>query len=186
MIKKFNRIILISWLFAALGTSVSAQTEKRIEEIRKIYDETNQKIAESNAEGEFSSVFLTQLIVNKNNGSYPAVGIYQPAVKFYYTYGDREKNPYPNRLLKIEIEIKRAGRTETAEFLFNETGHLIFYFGKKDDEEKRVYFSGEKPIRVLTGTKNVPLNEKTAADLVKTILAEKRKLTGIFSGSLDF
>lgn len=81
--------------------------------------------------------------VNKNNGSYPAVGIFQSVVKFYFTYGNREKNPYPNRLLKIEIETKRSSSVEKYEYLFNENEQLIFYFESKirDEEkaEKRVY-----------------------------------------------
>lgn len=166
--------------------SVSAQTDKKIEQIRKIYIETNQKIAESNENGEVSPVFLTELIVNKNVGSYPAVGNFRSVVKFYYTYGRREKNPYPNRLLKAEMEINRAARTENYEYLFNETGRLIFYFERKDDQEMRVYFSAEKPVKILRGEKDVRLNETAATDLLKKVLIEKRRLVSVFSNSLNF
>lgn len=165
---------------------VSAQNDSKIEEIRKIYKETNEKIAQSDADGESSDTYLIELAVNKNNGSYPAVGIYRTVAKFYYTYGDREKNPYPNRLLKAEIATDRSARTENSEFLFNSSGQLIFYFENKDDTEMRVYFSAEKPVKILKGTQNININDKEANEKIKNILAEKRKLVGIFSNSLDW
>ena len=88
----------------------------------------------SEAEPEQSNIYLTELAVNKNNGSYPAVGVYRPVVKFYYTYGDREKEPYPNRLLKIVLAIDRSDRKEHSEFVFNDAEQLVFYLDKKDGE----------------------------------------------------
>ena len=186
MYKFLNGLLMLFVLTGAAFLTISAQTEKRIDEIKQIYKETNAKIAEAEENGEYSSTFLSELVVNKNNGSYPAVGTYKTVVKFYYTFGDREKNPYPDRLLKIEVETKRSDRTETAEFLLNETGQLIFYFGKKDDQEFRAYFSAEKPLKFLKGPESVSLNDKTANQTAKAVLAEKRKLAGIFSASLDF
>lgn len=170
-----------------LGCSISAfsQTEKRIEEIRKIYQEVNKNVAECEVNGDTSTTFLTEMIVNKNDGSYPAVGIYKTTVKFYYTFGDREKNPYPNRLMKIMVTTNRSATTETSEFLFSEQGQLIFYFEKKE-EERRVYFALEKPIKILKGEKTLPAGNKQEAEFVKSILNEKRKLVGIFKNSLEF
>lgn len=189
MKKNLNRVINFLTLFLLFGAfvlTISAQNDKRIEEIQKIYRETNEKIAESNENGEYSSVYLSELVVNKNNGSYPAVGNYKTVAKFYYTYGDREKNPYPNRLLKIEIETNRAARTENSEFLFNEAGQLIFYFGKKDETELRIYFSAEKTFKIQSGAQNLNPNVKTSLEMVKKIMADKRKLGAIFLNSLEF
>jgi hypothetical protein len=124
------------------------------------------------------------MTVNKNNGPYPAVGTYKTTVKFYYTFGDREKNPYPDRLLKIVVATDRAAATETVEYLFDERGNLIFYFEKKEDE-RRIYFTGEKAFRILPGEKVLPVSGGPAA-LIETILAEKRKLSRIFANSLGF
>ncbi len=178
--------VIILLFVSGIFSQVSAQSDKQIEEIRRIYKETNEKITRSENDGESSEIYLSELVVNKNNGSYPAVGIYNSVVKFYYTFGNREQNPYPDRLIKVEITTNRSARTENAEFLFNPAGQLIFYFENKDDAEIRVYFSAEKPIRILKGTQNVNLNDKTATEQIKNILSEKRKLTGIFSNSLDF
>jgi len=183
-----SKAIFAAILFLLVGANFSpifAQNDKRIEEIRRTYQETNTKIAASKNDGESSEIYLSELVVNKNNGSYPAVGIYNSVVKFYYTFGNREQNPYPDRLIKVEITTNRSARTENAEFLFNPAGQLIFYFENKDDAEMRFYFSAEKPIRILKGTQNVNLNDKTATEQIKNILSEKRKLTGIFSNSLD-
>jgi len=185
--KQFNKSIFLIFLCGILF-QISAQTDKRIENIKKIYGETNRKITESNENGEFSSVFLAELVVNKNNGSYPAVGLFQTTYKFYYTYGDREKNPYPNRLLKIEIETKRSANIEKYEFLFNEKEQLIFYFESKNEAEnvieKRTYFQNETPIKSLLGDKIFTNNE--AVKLSKTALSEKKKLTTMFQNALNY
>lgn len=185
-----NKLTASIFLFFLCGISsvLYAQTDKRIENIKKIYSETNEKIAESNENGEYSSVYLTEMNVNKNNGSYPAVGIFQSVVKFYFTYGNREKNPYPNRLLKIEIETKRSSSVEKYEYLFNENEQLIFYFKSeiRDEEkaEKRVYLQNETIFKSLMNEKEV--QNKEFAVIMKEVLTEKRKLVSIFKNSLDY
>lgn len=163
--------------------NISAQTDKRIENIKKIYQETNRKISESNENGAYSSVYLTELVVNKNNGSYPAVGVFQTIYKFYYTYGDREKNPYPNRLLKIEVETKRSSNIEKYEFLFNEKEQLVFYFEAENAAEKRIYFQNESSIKAMLGGKTLEKND--VVKISKSVLAEKKKLAAIFQNSLN-
>lgn len=168
------------------GLFVFAQTEKQIDAIKRIYKETNEKVAECEENGEYSSTFLSEMVVNKNNGSYPAVGTFKSVFKFYYTYGNREKNPYPNRLLKIIIETKRAANSEKYEYLFNEKENLVFYFEKKEDTEFRVYYSNEKPIKFLKGTQEMPLSDKNINEKVKNSLTEKKKLVNIFFNSFDY
>lgn len=184
---KFNGCLFLI-LLSGMLFNVSAQTDKRIENIKKLYRETNEKIAESNENGEYSSVYLAELVVNKNNGSYPAVGIFQTSYKFYYTYGDREKNPYPNRLLKIEIETKRSANIEEYEFLFNEKEELVFYFEAKNEAEtvteKRIYFQDEAAIKAMLGEKN--MEKSDVVKLSKSVLAERKKLFAIFQNSLDY
>jgi hypothetical protein len=174
-------------LLGGLALTVGAQTTKSIAEIQKIYNETNEKIAECEENGENSSTFLSEMVVNKNNGSYPAVGIFRTVYKFYYTYGNREKDPYPNRLLKITVATKRSDRKEYAEFLFNPLGQLMFYFEKNDGETDRLfYFAGEKLIKAQKGGRTTSLKDREEIGAVKMILSEKRKLTGIFRDSLKY
>jgi hypothetical protein len=183
MLKKII-LALILLVFVSNLTNIFAQNAKRIEEIRKIYAETNEKIVECEKEGEYSSVYLTELVVNKNNGSYPAVGIFKSSVKFYYTYGDREKNPYPNRLLKISVTTKRSSNTENKEFLFDENEKLIFYF-EKIEGEKRIYFTAEKPILYLNGETKADLKNKEILENLREILKEKQNLSLVFQKSLE-
>lgn len=183
MLKKII-LVFILLVFVSNLTQVFAQNAKRIEEIRKIYAETNEKIAECEKDGETSIVYLSELVLNKNNGSYPAVGIFRSTVKFYYTYGDREKNPYPNRLLKISITTKRSANTENKEFLFDENEKLIFYF-EKIESEKRIYFTAEKPILFLNGETKADLKKKETLENLREILKEKQSLKSIFQMSLE-
>ena len=110
--------------------------------------------------------------MNKNNGSYPAVGVYRPVAKFYYTYGYREKEPYPNRLLKIVVAVARSDRQEHSEFIFNESGQMVFYLDKKDSVERRIYFAAGRPIRFEQDGRVLSLRTKSQAAIVATVLKE--------------
>jgi hypothetical protein len=125
-------LTLIICLLSAF--QVSAQPDdKRIEAIKRISRQVNEQIAESERVEEGTGVYCNELVVNKRDKPWPAVGIYHRVIRFYYTFGDREKNPYPDRLLKITVTTKRSDKHEYAEYLFNPAGQLIFYY-EKDGE----------------------------------------------------
>jgi hypothetical protein len=163
-----------------------AQSDKRIETIKALTQKLDEDIARSEQEPEYSNIYLTELAVNKNNGSYPAVGVYRPVVKFYYTYGDREKDPYPNRLLKIVVAIDRSDRKELSEFTFNEAGQLVFFLERKDGIERRLYFATDKPIRFEQDGRVLSLRTRSQAAIVAMVLKEKASLVAIFRRSLGF
>ena len=177
MTRRITTAILVLLLFAA-GTV--AQTDRRIEAINTLRAKIDKDIARSEAEPEYSNIYLTELAVNKNNGSYPAVGIYRPVVKFYYTYGDREKEPYPNRLLKIVVDIDRSDRKEHSEFFFNKSEELVFYFEQKDNRERRMYFIRGKELRPDLR------RDRSRTVIIAAVLKEKVKLVAIFRRSLEF
>jgi hypothetical protein len=170
-------------LFAA-GTL--AQSDRRIEAINTLRAKIDQDIAASEAQPEYSNIYLTELAVNKNNGSYPAVGVYRPVVKFYYTYGDREKEPYPNRLLKIVVAVARSDRHEYSEFVFNDAEQLVFYLGRMDGIERRLYFVAQKPIRLEENVKVLSMRTRSGTATVATVLKERANLVAIFRRSLGF
>lgn len=185
--KKIITLFILS-LVCVSGFSpvVLAQTDRRIDAVKKLVEKINDDIARSEAEPEYSNIYLTELAVNKGNGSYPAVGIYRPVMKFYYTYGDREKNPYPNRLLKIIVSIDRSDRHEQSEFTFNEAEQLIFYFEKKDDVERRLYFAAGRAIRFQESERVLSLTAKSQSEVIATVLRDKTNLLAIFRRSLEF
>src|SRR5688572_11581734 len=183
MTRRITIAILVLLLFAA-GTL--AQTARRIEAINTLRAKIDKNIAASEAEPEYSNIYLTELAVNKNNGSYPAVGVYRPVAKFYYTYGDREKEPYPNRLLKIVVTVARSDRQEYSEFVFNESEQLVFCLDKKDDVERRLYFAAGGPIRFEQNGRMLSLRTRSQAATVATVLKEKVNLLEIFRRSLRF
>ncbi|HEX6187945.1 MAG TPA: hypothetical protein VFZ40_07685 [Pyrinomonadaceae bacterium] len=183
MTRRTTTAILVLLLFAP---GILGQTARRIEEINKLRAKIDQDIARSEAEPEYSNIYLTELAVNKNNGSYPAVGIYRPVARFYYTYGDREKEPYPNRLLKIIVAVDRSDRKEYSEFVFNDAEQLVFYLGRMEDIERRLYFVAQRPIRLEENGKLVNMRTRSRAATVAPVLKERTNLVAIFRRSLEF
>ena len=168
---------LLGLLLFAAGTL--AQTDRRFEGINKLRAKLDQDIARSEAEPEYSNIYLTELAVNKNNGSYPVA-------KFYYTYGDREKEPYPNRLLKIVVAVDRSDRKEYSEFVFNDAEQLVFYLGRMEGIERRVYFVAQQPLRLEENGKVLSMRNRSRAAPVATVLKERANLVAIFRRSLEF
>ena len=183
MNRRITTAILVLLLFA-IGTF--AQSDRRIEAINTLRAKIDQDIARSDAEPEYSNIYLTELAVNKNNGSYPAVGVYRPVVKFYYTYGDREKEPYPNRLLKIVVAVDRSDRKEYSEFVFNDAEQLVFYLDKKEDVERRMYFAAGRAIRFEQDGRVLSLRAQSRQSFVAAVVKENVKLVAIFRRSLEF
>ena len=176
-------MIFVLLLFAG---GAFAQSDPRIESIKRLRAKIDQDIAASEAEPEYSNIYLTELAVNKNNGSFPAVGIYRPVVKFYYTYGDREKEPYPNRLLKIVVAVARSDRQEYSEFVFNDAEQMVFYLDKKDDRERRVYFAAGRAIRFEQDGRMLSLNGRSRNAMFAAVMKDNIKLIAIFRRSLEF
>jgi len=175
-------IILSGWVL-----QVGAQEEdRRIAEIRRLSTQVSEQIAESERNAEGSGVYCNELVVNKGDKSWPAVGIYKTVFSFYYTFGDREKDPYPNRLLKVTVTTNRSNRHEYAEFLFNPAGQLIFYFDKSEDgsQDRRYYFASNRLIRQMRGERVVAMNAREALRVAKRVFSEEKKLKQIFQLSL--
>jgi hypothetical protein len=172
--------------FVALGTvsaSQAQQVDKRVEEIRKLYTEVNQQIAEHEKNSEESSIYMNEMVVNKSRGSWPAVGIYEVTMRFYYTFGDREIHPEPNRLLKVTTLTKRSSSTFYDEYLFDTSAKLIFHFqkdGENAETERRHYFTAERLIKSTVGTRNIDVTRREAIDDARGVLDLKKQLVAVF------
>ena len=180
-----NLVLLVLAVFGTVTVNAQ-QVDKRVEEIRKLYAEVNQQIADHEKSSEESTIYMNELVVNKSRGSWPAVGIYEVTMKFYYTFGDRERYPYPNRLLKVTTFTKRSSTTYYDEYLFNTAAQLVFHFQKEGDNtemERRHYFTAERLIKSTIGTRNLDTTRREALDDAREILDLKKQLVAVFVNS---
>jgi len=164
------------------------QYDKPVAEIRRLSQQINEQIAESERVEESNGIYCNELVINKRDKSWPAVGIYRTVISFYYTFGDREQNPYPNRLLKITVTTNRSDRHEYAEYIFNPTGRLIFYYERDSESlhsERSYYFASERLIRLTTGRRMVDIRSREAFEAIKAVLTENIRLRRLFLSSLD-
>jgi hypothetical protein len=184
------KYFLTSFLLLFIGVylpTIAQPSDKRIDDIRKLYEQTNGDIEIAEREAPYSQIYVVELTVNKTENQYPAIGTYSNISKFYYTYGDREKNPYPDRLLKINVTTKRATMITNSEFLFNPAGQLVFGFVKTDGEEQsetRMYFDRGILIKLLDGDRDVNIRLRAAQDTAAAFRRESSRLVNLFASSL--
>ncbi len=184
----FRRPLFILAICAICSAPFYGQSDdRRIEAIDRIANQINEQIGDSEKIEESNGIYCNELLVNKENKSWPAVGIHRSVIRMYYTFGDREKNPYPNRLLKISITTNRSDRQEYAEYVFNPAEKLIYYLKKLDDQavnEQRLYFDSNRLIRRTTGGKNVTVSHRFSLAAARMAQREHRKLYQLFLNSL--
>ena len=174
-------------ILCCAGLIRSQNPDKRIDDIRKLYEQTNSDIAVAEREAPYSQIYVVELSVNKTGNSYPAVGTYSNIAKFYYTYGNREKDPYPNRLLKISAVTKRSAMITNSEFLYNPSGQLVFGFVRTDGAEQRetrLYFTGGQLIKMLDGEKDVNVRLRPVIDTAAAFKRESARLVTLFNSAL--
>jgi hypothetical protein len=136
-------LLVISLL--VLSSSVFADVTEQVDDIRNIYDHTNQEI-------ENGELYRTEVDINADGLSYPAVGIYHPVLTLYF--GFSEENPYPDNLRKAVLIVDRAAYHEYSEFLYDGYGRLIFAYiaGQPDYPEMRFYYYYGELIKVIEGS----------------------------------
>jgi hypothetical protein len=186
--KLFTWILGLGLSIAVLSVSSNAQTgDKRIDDIRSLYTSTNSAIEVAEKEAPYSHIYVVELTVNKTGNQYPAVGTYSNISKFYYTYGDREKDPYPSRLLKISVVTKRSAMITNSEFLFDARGQLVFGFVRVDgtrQRETRMFFAAGRLIKMLDDEKDVNIRLRSVQDTAVAFKRESTRLVGLFNASM--
>jgi hypothetical protein len=175
-------------IILCLACSAFSQTnDKRIDEIDHLYTQTNEAIAIAEKEAPYSEIYVVEVSVNKTGNSYPAVGTYSNVTRFHYTFGDREKDPYPNRLLKASVVTKRAGSITTSEFLYDPAGKLVYGMVRTDGEEQRetrFYFAAGQLIRLVDGGREVGIRTRGVIDTAAAFKRESARLTALFTSSM--
>lgn len=140
----FSSFVLILLFTAALYPQ--SDKAKRIKEIREEYTTLKsaiERIEKSDEQAHQSALAVNELVVNKLNKSWPAVGNYSVVYRFYYEQTGEQH--YPETLLMVTKKTVSAARTYYQEYLFEETGELMFYFTKSEsDGEHRIYFKDGK------------------------------------------
>ncbi len=185
---KLLRPLLITASFFVLISGSSAQiTDKRIDEIDHLYEQTNEAIRVAEENAPYSEKYVLEIAVNKTGNSYPAVGAYSNVTRFHYTFADREKNPYPNRLMKASVVTKRAALITTSDFLYNPAGQLVYGIVRTDGEEQRetrLYFAAGLLIRLIDGGREVNVRNRNVLATSAAFKRESARLTALFAAAL--
>ena len=172
-----------------VGLGVSAQTiDKSVEQIRSIYTDVSEKarLAESDkGRGEFGDLVMNELTINKSNHQWRSVGVFRQTYKFFYKGGDSEEHMYPDQLVMVKVERRESDRSYVNEYLFGDSGELLFYFQKAENDklapaERRVYFAGGRPIRVIEDGKTRDRLSIKSSGTLKDISFESAKIRELF------
>ena len=178
-------------LIVGLG-AYAQNAEKTVEKIRTIYNDVAEKasLCEAvNDRGEFGDLVMNELAINKRNHQWRAVGIYQQTYKFFYKDGDTEEHMYPDQLVLVKVSRRESDRIYQEEYLFSDTGVLLFYFQKAENDklvpaERRVYFSGIRPVRVVSDGKTRDGIQIKNTGTIKDILAAGQRVKELFQKSI--
>jgi len=183
--RNLTNIALLLFLLAC--SAFGQTTDKRIDEIDNLYEQTNEAIRVAEENAPYSEKYVIEIAVNKTGNSYPAVGTYSNVTKFHYTFGDREKDPYPNRLLKASVVTKRAASITSSEFLYNAAGQLVYGRVRTDgveQRETRLYFAAGRLLRLIDDGREVNVRNRTVLETAAAFKRESARLTSMFVAAL--
>lgn len=182
-----SNILLITILLLAANASFA----QSVEAIQKRYADILEKarLCETDDEqGEVGELVMNTLAINSRNHQWRAVGIYGQTFKFFYTGGDSEIRPYPDRLVFVTNERRVSDQRFREEWLFSESGVLILFIYKIESDEparqSRIYFSGGKAVKIVDGDKVT--TRLTALDLknANERAAHGRRIKDLFTKSI--
>lgn len=145
-------------------------TEARIRRIQELYRAVTAEVAQSHRPGVPARLFEDRWQENVNGQSVAAVGEYSADYHFHYGFRSDEE-PYADRLTFVTFRIRRAGRSQEAEYLYGASGTLAFALVKTGESETRLYWDERgRPIRII-------VDRKTRDTLTATDLREARRIT---------
>ena len=172
------KLFKLSVLFLSFFGVLKAQTND-IKHIREKYSAIQKQIvAQKNNDIPENN---THIIIKQNM---PAIGEQQIDYNFYFELedynGSDDKIPEHHNLLFATRKYNVAASSETyEEFLYDESGNLIFYFQKVREEkcsQLRCYFKDNKLIKVIYKEAAVIDDKCPSASKYKVILQSKNKL----------
>jgi hypothetical protein len=190
------RLALLLCALVATTNAVDAQ-DKAVDRIKRSYEQIREKIELSERgveESTYAGIFCNEVIANRNDQVWPAVGNYQMKYRFYYDNAGTEGHHYPDRLRMVVMTSRMSDRSYRAEYLFNEAGALIFYYAKPDEPaigdeprplEQRIYFANGRPIRLIRGQTT---DNRLGADdraVVARVVATSKQIKLFFETTLS-
>jgi len=184
--------LLVAVGLLSLWPAVYGQTTRTVEKIDSYYNDISEKarLCEADDErGEFGDLAMNELKINSRDHQWRAVGKYNLTYKFFYQGGESEKHMYPDQLVKVVVDKNISNRKYVEEFLYANSGELMFYSQKAENDEKapaerRVYFSVGKPIRIIEdGKARSRINKKDAA-IARATIADGEKIKQLFINSI--
>jgi hypothetical protein len=178
---------IVSLLLLLTCSAFAQSQDKRIDEIDHLYEQTNEAIRVAEENAPYSEKYVVEIAVNKTGNSYPGVGIYSNVTRFHYTFGDREKDPNPSRLMKASVVTKRAASITSSEFLYNPAGQLVYGLVRMDGEEQRetrLYFASGQLIRLIDGGREVNIRSRSVIETAAAFRRESARLTAMFASAL--
>jgi len=128
---------------ACLVLAVSAGATS-IQDIRDMY-------YQAGADIEAGVLYTTVVNINSEDMPFPAVGVFGRTVTFYWTA--EPWNTQANVLVKAVVSSRISAVEETAEYLYDYWGGLLFCYieGGIDQVEHRFYFSEGRLTRFMEG-----------------------------------
>jgi hypothetical protein len=174
-------------IFILFGTAlVFSQTDhsKQIKKIREFYTSISteiEKIEKDEEAAKFSDLAVNELVVNKLNRSWPAVGNYSVVYSFYYKRVGEEH--YPDHLVKATIKTQSSARSYYREFVFGNDGKIVFSYDKSEDNpEQRIYFKNGDFLEYRDGSKTTVSKDSA---VVKEALKEAGRIKKLFEISIQ-
>ncbi len=137
---KRKQIIAVALL--SLATGMSAQQKADIQQIRKWYNETKNKIANNQKQRAQIPLICTVL----ENNAYNAQGAYHMKQQFWHNFEDTDTRK------GLEMVILNSNQNFYAEYLYHK-GKLVFAFFKDYLNEFRFYFKNGVLIKEVKGNK---------------------------------
>jgi hypothetical protein len=175
----WGAVCLALWAWPAPGQAISygSSQDDEIRLIRELYARANESIrlARAKQAGEAAPLFCNEVVTNRYDGSWRAVGNYSRKAAYWYSdqpeFARYQNAPEESVLIKVEVQETAAVRSLADEYLFDK-GELVFYYrsskaGESNPVEERLYFRGGKLIRRL-GAPTLGAFEPADASLVLT------------------
>jgi len=184
-------LILCVWPSRGANPGSASLQEDEVRRIRELYTRTNEAIQSAVAKksGEDQTLYGNEVVTNRYDGAWRAVGNYSRREVFWYTdqpeFARYENLPEESVLVKVEIKETAAVRSVAEEYLFD-TGDLAFYYrrskaGETAPWEERLYFQDKKMIRRL----GEPTGEGFEPSDPAQVLARAVQLQKFFLSSFD-